>query len=169
MRLAENIETLFWPCGLYYGVFLLSEMQTREAYKQYLSLNALTPCVCFSPLAHFQTVVSHWERKRGFKDERNHNTDPTDISLSLNNKSYSISQWEVDMNFMCLHMVSISSSLLSLLRLYFNIAPFPILLSSPVRLPCYSCFSYSAPLSPLPTISTTTFMSLSFSQEVFQT
>lgn len=90
-------------------------MQTREAYKHYLSLKALTPCVFFAPWPAFRWWY-HSEREK--EALRIRGTTSVDQLISLFNytsflPSYSVSQSEADTNFMQLHMVSISPSLSS--------------------------------------------------------
>lgn len=58
-------------------------MKTREAYKHYLSLKALTQCVFPPPWPTFRW----WYLRKGLEDKRDHTTGPTDISFSFNNPS----------------------------------------------------------------------------------
>lgn len=163
MWLAGNIETLFRPCGLYLCVFLLSEMQTREAYKHYLWLKALTPCVFFPPWPTFRWWYLT-ERER--KALRIRGPTPLELLISLFHSttllsflpSYSIAQWEVDMNFMCLHMVSINPFLfssqpptaVSISTLPHFLSFSPVLFVSPVTLLLSFLLICSLLLFPLP-------------------
>lgn len=67
-------------------VFTFRNANQRSLQALFIIKGINSMCV-FPPLAHFQMVVSHWGRKRGFEDKRNHTTGLPDISLSLNNPS----------------------------------------------------------------------------------
>lgn len=127
-------------------MLLLAEMKTREAYKHYLSLEALTPCVSFPPWPTFRWWYLT-EKERGALRIRG--TTQLTLLISFTQQPFSTFSHPI----LCLseRLTQISCartwfpfplSSLAHCSLYFDFAPFAILLSSAVYLPesCHAHF-----------------------------